>query len=579
MKLVEALQLLNRRSKDADRIACTLACGFTPLHLKTFLAAHLAQRTLQGRIDVEVGLYGDLPGTLQRLIQHPPDQVAVVVEWSDLDARLGLRGTHGWQASKVDDLAASVRARCEQLRELLIELSARTTVALALPTLPLPPMFKAPRSQADLVALELRRRVAEFATDLSSQSNVRIVDAQRLDEVSPIAARYDLTADLKTGFPYQADHAVCLASMLAGLLKPAPALKGLITDLDNTVWCGIVGEDGINQVSWDLDHKSQAHAIYQAFLGSLSDLGVLIGVASKNDPQVVQSALQRDDLIVPTNQLFPIEAHWGAKSESVRRILKAWNVGADSVVFVDDSPIELAEVEAGIPGIHCRRFPTGDDTAILNLIGELRDLFGKSTVSAEDQLRVSSLRSATALQAANSDPEEFLRDAAAEITLEWNQPDDRCFELINKTNQFNLNGRRLDDAEWRRRLADPRVFVLAVKYSDKYAPLGKISVLSGRHTAQGPVIDVWVLSCRAFSRRIEHQVLQACFERFNASQLHFDFVSTERNGPTRELLAQLTAEEPSLPTVLTRSNFELLCPSLYAKVLSHDSLLGDRSAA
>ncbi|HLQ47088.1 MAG TPA: hypothetical protein VK137_20260, partial [Planctomycetaceae bacterium] len=222
---------------------------------------------------------------------------------------------------------------------------------------------------------------------------------------------------------------------------------------------------------------------------------------------------------------------------------------------------------------------TGDEEAILRLVGELRDLFGKTTVTLEDQLRVSSLRDGGNMVLTAADPDEFLRHADAEITLEWNAPDARCFELINKTNQFNLNGRRLDEAEWRQRLADPEGFLLAVRYTDKYAPLGKISVLAGRWRDGRPWIDVWVMSCRAFSRRIEHHVLQACFERFGRDQLLFDFQPTERNAPIRELLAELTGVEGNTPATLTRWAFDSRCPSLSAKVLSHDPQDGTRLAA
>ena len=580
MTLVEALRIVNSRAKETARHGFSLACGFTPLHFKTFFAAQLVERTVAGRIDVEVGLFGDLPGTLRRLIEILPDGVAVPLEWSDLDSRLGFRSTHGWRIDRGADILSSVQMRLSELSLVLTELSQRTTVALSLPTLPLPPMFKPPRGMSDPIVLELRRQLAEFAAGLAQTSKVRVVDSQQLDLVSPISTRYDTASDLRTGFPYRPEHACLLAEALANLLRPAAPMKAIITDLDNTLWSGIIGEDGVKEISWDLDHKTQAHGLYQEMLASLSGLGVFIGVASKNDPLVAQQGLQRADLVVPRDSLFPIEANWGAKSESVRRILQTWNIGAESVLFLDDSPIELAEVAAGVPGIQCRQFPTGDAEGILQLIGEMRDLFGKTTVTLEDQLRVSSLRNSdVAITSAAIDPEEFLRQAEAEITLEWNMPDERCFELINKTNQFNLNGQRLDEAAWRRRLSDPQSFVLAIRYADKYAPLGKVSVLAGRWQNGIPHIDIWVLSCRAFSRRIEHVVLQACFERFDCEQLHFDFLTTDRNAPLRELLTDLCDAEPNGPVALTRMTFKSHCPSLYAKVLSHDSLNGNRVAA
>ena len=579
MTLVDALRIVNARAPNATRRRFTLACGFTPLHLKIFLAAQLTERTSSERIDVEVGVFGDVSGTLQKLLDNPPDGVAVPLEWSDLDARLGWRSTHGWRSDCTADILSSVRLRLRQLTELLTKLAQRTSVAVSLPTLPLPPMFPPPRGQSAPAALELRSLLSEFAAGLVASSDVRLVDSEQLEMLSPRHSRHDVAGDLRTGFPYRIEHSVTLASTLAGLLRPAAPLKGLITDLDNTLWSGIVGEDGVDGVSWDLDHKTHAHAIYQEMLASLSELGVLIGVASKNDPTIAQQGLQREDLVVPRESLFPIEANWGAKSESVRRILQIWNVSADSVLFLDDSPIELAEVAAGVPGIQCRKFPAGDAEAILRLVGELRDLFGKTTATLEDKLRVRSLRDSGAVSPTATDPDEFLRQAEAEITLEWNAPDERCFELINKTNQFNLNGRRLDAAAWRRRLSDPQAFLLAVRYADKYAPLGKVSILAGRWRDGLPWIDVWVMSCRAFSRRIEHQVLQACFERLGCDRVQLDYQPTDRNAPIGELLTGLVESEPNQPMMLTRSAFNFRCPSLYAKVLSHDSPNENRIAA
>ncbi len=579
MTLVDALRIVNARAANATRRRFTLACGFTPLHLKTFLAAQLTEHTASERMDVEVGVFGDVSGTLQKLLDNPPDGVAVPLEWSDLDARLGWRSTHGWRSGCTADILSSVRLRLRHLTELLTPLAQRTSVAVSLPTLPLPPMFPPPRGQSAPAALELRSLVADFAAGLASSSDVRLVDSEQLEVQSPRQSRHDVAGDLRTGFPYRLEHSVMLASALAGLLLPAAPLKGLITDLDNTLWSGIVGEDGVQGVSWDLDHKTHAHATYQEMLASLSELGVLIGVASKNDPTIAQQGLQREDLVVPRESLFPIEANWGAKSESVRRILQTWNINADSVLFLDDSPIELAEVAAGVPGIQCRKFPAGDAEAIVRLVGELRDLFGKTTATPEDTLRVRSLRDSGAVPPTTTDPEEFLRQADAEITLEWNAPDERCFELINKTNQFHLNGRRLDAAAWRRRLSDPQAFLLAVRYADKYAPLGKVSVLAGCWRDGLPWIDVWVLSCRAFSRRIEHHVLQACFDRLGCDRILLDYQPTDRNAPVGELLAGLVELGPTQPISLTRSAFKSRCPSLYAKVLSHDSPNENRIAA
>ena len=163
--------------------------------------------------------------------------------------------------------------------------------------------------------------------------------------------------------PYTTEHADKLASLLALALVPPAPKKGIISDLDDTLWDGIVGEAGADAVTWDLAGHAHMHGLYQKLLASLADSGTLIGVASKNDPAVVAKAFERKDLLLRPEQVFPIEVHWNAKSGSVARILEAWNIAADSVIFVDDSPMELAEVAAAHPGIECVLFPKNDHKA------------------------------------------------------------------------------------------------------------------------------------------------------------------------------------------------------------------------
>jgi FkbH-like protein len=314
---------------------------------------------------------------------------------------------------------------------------------------------------------------------------------------------------------------------LALLLRPPTPLKGIITDLDDTLWHGLVGEVGPDGVSWDLDHGSQVHGLYQQVLRSLVETGVLVAVASKNDPADVQAALSRPDIVMSADQFFPVEVGWGLKSEAVERILRVWNIAADSVVFVDDSPMELAEVRAGFPAIRCVRFPSRDAAGVLELIGQIRDWFGKETVTAEDLLRLDSLRRAAPYRAAldsgddGHSLDEFLAQAEAEITVDFckESGDPRAIELINKTNQFNLNGVRIDETSWRHTLSKPDTFLAIVSYTDKFGALGKISVVCGCRSGRTLVVDNWVLSCRAFSRRIEHRTLDVLFEQFDVDSI------------------------------------------------------------
>jgi FkbH-like protein len=585
MQLFEALKTI--RDRNADRQAADgvrtfdLLCGFTPLHLQTFLTAALLQRIDDSSVEVEIGLFGDLLGNIERASSHSESAlshgVAIVIEWSDIDPRLGLRSTHGWRPDRANDILASATNRLEQLAARISKLAEQTCVAVSLPSLPLPPMFLAPTTICTAFNSRLRARVHDFAARLAD-SDVRILNAQALDVASPPAERFDVASEIRTGFPYQMQHAWLMAKHFADVLRPQTTLKGIITDLDNTLWAGIVGEDGIDAVSWDLDKKTQHHGLYQEQLASLAASGTLLAIASKNDARVAGQALARDDMVITQDQFFPIEANWGAKSASIARILAAWNISADSVVFIDDSPIEIAEVSAAFPQMQCRLFPSNDPAAVLDLLNELRDRFGRFSVSDEDKLRSQSLRASSELKQSNADPETFLASAEAQLKLAWNQPDARSLELINKTNQFNLNGRRIDDADWHRRLSDPSHFLLTVSYTDKFAPLGKIAVALGQVDADAVVLSAWVMSCRAFSRRIEHGTLQAIFERFDCSEIRLCFEPTERNAPLQSTLddlacAQIKQPECAATITISRADFEEHCPLTYFEVSTDDSQL------
>jgi FkbH-like protein len=564
MNLLDALEILKRPIPEpAAARSVFLACGFTPLHLKTFLAAHLLVRCPEERVEIKTGLYGNLAGNLERFQPEGPSTVCVVIEWTDLDPRLGIRALGGWRRANLSDIEKSAELAAGRLREVILNVSSRVPTIVSPPTLPLPPMFWTSPDYASALELHLQQLIVSLAASLSEQPNVRIANAQLLGELSPPSRRFDPKSMVAADFPYTLPHASALAGMLAGLIVKKPTKKGLITDLDDTLWGGIVGEDGVSGISWQVDRRTHMHGLYQQFLASLAGAGVLIGVASKNDPALVRQAFDRSDLILSKADIFPFEVHWSLKSESVKRILETWNVGADSVVFVDDSPMEVAEVKAAFPELDCMVFPKDDYHGIWDLLKALRGLFGKPTLTEDDSLRLGSIRNATAWrESASSDTSsagDFLSAAEASITfnLERKRGDARAFELVNKTNQFNLNGKRLTESEWLNFFTDAAAFLLSVSYEDKYGPLGTIAVLMGKIDGRRIHVNTWVMSCRAFSRRIEHQCLRYLFEDLGADTIVFDYQPTSRNGPLWEFFAALLGQPP--PTDGVCLSRELFC--------------------
>jgi FkbH-like protein len=580
MKLIDALEIVARNPKpgDTEMLAVTLACGFTPLHLHTFLRAELGLRFPTHHVEVATGLYDDIPGTLRRAYNAPVDAIVLVLEWSDLDARLGLRRLGGWSPAQTAAIVDDVSTRLTQLR-LLIERVAQTSpVVISLPTLPLPPLFCAAGWQAAPPELRLREQLGAFAAAVAHAPGVRIISQAAIDAASPSSARLSVKSTWTSGFPYQTAHAARLATLIADAVQnPAPK-KGLITDLDDTLWRGIVGDDGPENISWDLEHQTQGHGIYQQLLGALAAEGVLVAVASKNDPRVVEEAFLRRDLMLAKGQIFPFAISWTSKAQAVAQVLDAWNIGADSVVFVDDNPAELAEVQAAHPAIECIQFPTRDADAVYQLLERLRGLFGKSIVTTEDRIRLDSLRARAAMREDGGDADGFsealLEQADAEVTLafEKNRADPRPLALVNKTNQFNLNGKRMTERAWAEFLAQPDTFLLTVSYADRFGPLGTIAVAGGRVDDATVHVDLWVMSCRAFARRVEHQCLRALFERFSNRALAFDYLATPRNGPLTTFLSEASGVPPFPGMTLSRTSFDAACPRLFHRLALADGV-------
>ncbi len=297
----------------------------------------------------------------------------------------------------------------------------------------------------------------------------------------------------------------------------------------------------------------------------------MVAVASKNDPDVVKSAFSRTDLLLPAERVFPFEVHWQSKSSSVSRILETWNIGAGDVIFVDDNPMELAEVETVHPGIQCIRFPKGDYAAGLAMLRRIRDLCGRERITGEDTLRLDSIRQGAEFRRMAADgavSESFLQQAEAIVTVDFapSPEDTRVLDLVNKTNQFNLNGIRYTEADWSRNLSREGAFLAVVGYEDKFSPLGKIAVVQGFRSGYVLHVATWVMSCRAFSRRVEFQCLKTLLEHFDAREIHFAFKATPRNGPLQDCLNDMFGGEPQSSWILGRRQFEKCCPPLYHRV-------------
>jgi HAD superfamily phosphatase (TIGR01681 family) len=420
MDLIEALEILKRPAgENSPSLRVFLACGFTPLHLQTFLAAHLRNLRSTHRADVTTGLFGDLAGSLERLDPERYDAVTVAIEWTDLDPRLGVRTLGGWQPEKLPDILECSARSLDRLAHALRRIAL--PAAVSLPTLPLPPLFYTGTMRSSAEELILKRQVATFAASISQERRIAVIRQQELDKRSLVTGRFDFRTETTQGFPYKTAHASAIGQLMAELIVGSQPKKGLITDLDDTLWAGILGEQGVDGVQWHLEEHAQLHGLYQQLLASLASAGALIAVASKNDSELVVSAFERNDLILPKESVYPIEANWNRKSESVQKILRTWNILPDAVVFVDDSPMELAEVQSAFPEMECVLFPKSDYGAFWAMLEHLRDRFSKPFVTEEDSLRLQSIRNSAGLdgplKAEKVSTSDFLKAAEGQLTF------------------------------------------------------------------------------------------------------------------------------------------------------------------
>jgi FkbH-like protein len=533
---------------EAASLDLVLACNFEPLSLARHFRQQLSRRYNQ--VALTTSGFGGLETTLQRVVngELTPTRVVAIVEWADLDPRLGLRSELPLTRESLDSVISEARDTATRISGYLMRIGARAV--LLPPTLALPPFFPTRPEHASVWQCALRSIAATLCEEVSA-GGVLVVDVDCLEV--PARERRSARNDVRFGFPYTESYAKDVAVRLAELIAPPARKKGLVLDLDGTLWKGIVGDDGVDAVRWDLDGKATGHALLQRSANLLADCGVLLGIVTKNESAAAHGGLGRADLIVNRERVWPVIAGWQQKSAGVRQVATSWNIGTDAMVMVDDSELELAEIENEVDGIVPLRFDGSDPDSVLILLTRLRALFGSPRTTEEDQLRAQSIRLSAEL--ATVDPADTGRH---ETFLSGLNPDlivsqlsaatrDRAIELVNKTNQFNLTSCRVGPADEEAFVSDGDVWLF--EYSDRLARLGVIGVMRTEERDGTLFVSHWVLSCRAFARRVEHAMMAFIADRAGDRPLCLPFVRTTKNAPTERFLEDVLGGAPSTEDV------------------------------
>jgi len=358
-------------------------------------------------------------------------------------------------------------------------------------------------------------------------------------------SRYWYVAKQPIAYGCLAEYARNTASIVSALL--GRSRKCLIVDLDNTLWGGVIGDDGIEGI--ELGEGSpvgEAYKAFQTYLLELKRRGVLLAVCSKNDPAVAELPFsQHPEMVLKREDFVAFRANWLPKSENVRAIASELGIGLDACVFVDDNPAERAEVGQAILEIAIPEM--SDEPAEYPRILDSGRYFEIVSLTAEDRRRTETYhqrQTATEIRASATDLSAYLRSLQMRAIVRPFEEIymDRIVQLNNKTNQFNLTTHRLTASQMRCMASDPTYVTLTVRLQDRFGDLGLVSVFYAKVEGSTMTIEGWLMSCRVLNRSVEqllaNEVVKVARER-HVAEIVGVYIPTERNGMVKSLYLDL----------------------------------------
>lgn len=326
-----------------------------------------------------------------------------------------------------------------------------------------------------------------------------------------------------------------LASVITSILGESK--KCLIIDFDNTLWGGIIGEVGVNSIELGPDTlRGKAFLEFQLTVKDLASRGVLIAGCTKNEMKNALSGLSHPNSILKPEDFAVLEASWDPKPVAMKRIIQSLNIDARAVVFVDDSKIEVYSVKTEFPEIETvlldSKFPDRYSSCVLR-----PRYFESVKLTREDVSRKSLQFNANLKKSTDMGSYDHIRmlsklNSVATIGRPTRDQYQRVLQLVNKTNQFNLNGIRRTPPEIKKFVEDGDSLVLIGELKDDMTNYGLTTVIGGRFVEQTFKVEIWVMSCRTFERYLEHAMLLALRDEItnkSNSDFSLNFKRTARN--------------------------------------------------
>jgi FkbH-like protein len=321
--------------------------------------------------------------------------------------------------------------------------------------------------------------------------------------------------------------------------KQGRSFKCLVLDLDNTLWGGVVGDDGLNGIVIGQGSAlGEAYVSFQQFALELSHRGVILAVCSKNDEVTAMEPFEKHpEMVLRRGDIASFKANWIDKATNIKDIARDLNIGLDSLVFVDDNPVERAWIRQELPMVAVPEV-TDDPSSFVQALADA-SYFESTLITDEDRVRSAqyqSNRQREALRSSATDMPAYLR--GLQMKLVWRHFDpiglQRIVQLINKTNQFNLTTRRYTQQDIISIMQEDSAFGLQLRLIDRFGDNGIIAICIGRIVNEDDLlIDTWLMSCRVLGRQLETVTLDLIAmqaNRLGAKRLIGDYIPTEKNG-------------------------------------------------
>jgi FkbH-like protein len=397
--------------------------------------------------------------------------------------------------------------------------------------------------------LELNRRLSE---EILKTSAVHLNDLHYLSSSLGLQQWHDK----KFWYAYKyamSTHGCVLAAQSAAAIVRAilgKSKKCLVLDLDNTLWGGVIGDDGEDGIRLGAgDPMGEAHQDLQAYASRLSDRGIILAVASKNEHDIAKTGFSHGQSKLRYEDFGSFKANWGPKDSSIKDIGFELNIGLDAMVFIDDNPAERLRVSSEIPDISVPEIPE----EALHYVDALdRAYFFEPLRIVPDDLKrkqfyADNLKRSD-LQATFANYDDYLK--SLEMTASIKRPNEqqleRVTQLINKTNQFNLTTLRLTRSQVDEIWANDSSVLLAGSLKDRFGDNGLISVVIGHKQGHDLNVDLWIMSCRVLKRGMEVAMFDALVAealRLGCNKIKGRYLPTAKNGLVRNHYKDLNFQE------------------------------------